>query len=165
MKQAKMKIRILLAALPALAMLATAASAAPVIYPFGADGMARIGESQAGHPYVLMVWSLDCGYCHASIASLAAAQRQQGLGVVTLATDSASAAGNAEAIRATVAPLAPQAGAWAFGSLPPEQLRYAIDPKWHGELPRSYWYDAQGRQIAAHSGLITPELIARFRQP
>jgi len=148
-----------------LSVLAAIAIATPAIHVFDTDGMARIGESQAGHPYVLMVWSLDCSYCHASIAALADAQRQQGLGIVTLATESAADKGNAAAIRSTVAPLGPQAATWAFGALPPEQLRYAVDPKWHGELPRSYWFDAQGRRIGVHSGLITPELIARFRQP
>lgn len=43
--------------------------------------------------------------------------------------------------------------AWAFGSMPPEQLRFAIDLRWHGEKPRSYLYDAQGKRTA-YSGLI-----------
>jgi hypothetical protein len=51
--------------------------------------------------------------------------------------------------------------AWAFGSTPPEQLRYVIDPKWHGEKPRSYWFNARGEKIA-YSGVLTPATIQKL---
>ena len=53
------------------------------------------------------------------------------------------------------------ANAWAFGASPSEQLRYAIDAKWHGEMPRSYWFNAKGESVA-YSGLITPAMIAKL---
>lgn len=53
--------------------------------------------------------------------------------------------------------------AWSFGSKSPEQLRFAIDPRWHGEKPRSYWYDAQGTR-AAYSGLISAERVELWLQ-
>lgn len=46
------------------------------------------------------------------------------------------------------------ADALAFGSTPPEQLRYAIDADWHGEMPRSYWFNA--------AGVLTPGMIVRL---
>ena len=42
---------------------------------------------------------------------------------------------------------------WVFADDVPERLRYAIDPAWRGELPRSYLFDAAHRRVA-HSGLI-----------
>jgi|GEM_PF-157865 len=139
-----------------------AADAKPAIASFGADGMEQIAASQAGKPYVLLVWSLDCVYCHASIKNLAA-KPDAGFGVVTLAIDPAADAASRDAIIDATASLGANADSWAFGELPAEQLRYRIDPRWHGELPRSYWFDAAGRQVAAHSGLIKPEMIARYR--
>ena len=40
-----------------------------------------------------------------------------------------------------------------FAEAVPERLRYAIDPAWGGELPRSYLFDAAHRR-QAHSGLL-----------
>jgi hypothetical protein len=77
--------------------------------------------------------------------------------IVTIAIEPAGDAGNVEA--SATAPLGPSAAHWAVGDAPAEQLRYLIDPQWRGELPRSYWFDADGRRIAAHSGLITPQTI------
>ena len=42
---------------------------------------------------------------------------------------------------------------WVFADAVPERLRYAIDPAWRGELPRSYLFDAAHRR-EAHSGLL-----------
>ena len=51
--------------------------------------------------------------------------------------------------------------AWAFGDEAPERLRYALDPKWHGEKPRTYWFNAKGERTA-YSGVVSPEHIAKF---
>jgi hypothetical protein len=48
------------AMLPAIAMLCAGAMAAPGIKPFDRDGMRRILAHEAGRPFVIMVWSLDC---------------------------------------------------------------------------------------------------------
>ncbi|MYM67324.1 TlpA family protein disulfide reductase [Pseudoduganella sp. FT55W] len=157
-----MKLRKLLlaAALPAIATLSAgaAALAAPAPLAFEADGMTRVLAAKAGRPFVMLVWSLDCSYCHASMKNLAAAQ--PGLDIVTVAIEPASDQATTDAIAAATSALGPRTSRWAFGSAPAEQLRYKIDPKWHGELPRSYWYNAQGQRVAAISGLITPKLIS-----
>jgi hypothetical protein len=43
---------------------------------------------------------------------------------------------------------------WVFADGVPERLRYAIDPAWRGELPRSYLFDAAHRR-EAHSGMLS----------
>jgi hypothetical protein len=45
--------------------------------------------------------------------------------------------------------------------LPPERLRYAIDRSWHGEKPRSYWFNARGERVA-YSGVITAAVIDKY---
>lgn len=128
------------------------------IQPFDADGMRRILERQSGRPFLLLVWSLDCAYCHASMKNLAA-DGAPAFDIVTIAIEPAADAKTAEAIAGATASLGPRAARWAFGELPAEQLRYQIDPKWRGELPRSYWYDSAGARIAVHSGLIGAQTI------
>ena len=142
---------------------ANPASAAPAtILPFEPDGMAQIVASQKGQPFVLVVWSLDCEYCQASLKTLAAEKRKnRRLRVATLSTDALDDEQALAMMKARLASLAMTGNAWAFGDAPPEQLRYAIDSKWHGEKPRSYWFNAKGERVA-YSGVITPEVIAKF---
>lgn len=136
--------------------LAQAAPAALAIRSFEADSMAAIEAAHRGKPFVVMVWSLDCAYCPAALAALG---KQRELPVVTIATDAVEA--HRKQIAAKLGPKLMKTEAWAFGDAPPEQLRYALDPKWRGETPRSYWYDAKGVRTA-RSGPVTLERIAEF---
>ena len=43
----------------------------------------------------------------------------------------------------------------------PERLRFAIDPRWHGELPRTYLYD-RAHVVQAVSGVIPPEQLTKW---
>ena len=139
-----------------------AAAAEPAIKPFGPDSFAQIAASANGKPQVVMVWSLDCSYCEPSFKALADAQRR-GLKVVTIATDPVDDAEATDLIRRKLAKSGLHAETWAFGPAPAEQLRYAIDAKWRGEMPRSYWFDGKG-QVRAYSGLITSERVASMLQ-
>jgi len=142
----------------ALLLASLAGAAEPAINPFGPDSFAQIAASAGGKPQVIMVWSLDCSYCEPSFHALAEAQRH-GLKVVTIATDSADDDEATTLIRRKLAKSGLHAETWAFGPAPAEQLRHAIDPKWRGEMPRSYWFDGKG-QVRAYSGLITAERVA-----
>jgi hypothetical protein len=146
----------------ALAVVSTLAQAASAIQPFEADSLTRIVENQKGKPFVLLVWSLDCEYCQASLKALAQEKRKRkNLDVVTLSTDALDDAQSAALMRERLTALGMTRNAWAFGSTPPEQLRYVIDPKWHGEKPRSYWFNARGEKIA-YSGVLTPATIQKL---
>jgi hypothetical protein len=145
-----------------LTLFTIAANAASAIQPFEPDSMARIVASQKGKPFVLIVWSLDCVYCQASFATLVQEKRKRkNLNIVTLATDSLTDSPSLARMRNKLKTGGMVSNAWAFGSAPPEQLRYAIDPKWHGELPRSYWFNVRGEKVA-YSGVITPAIIEKL---
>lgn len=145
-----------------LALCALHAHAASPIQPFDADGMARIVASQKGKPFVLIVWSLDCEYCQISMKNMAEEKRKRkNFNIVTLSTDSAEDAEAVVLMKKKLASVGMSRNAWAFGAAPPEELRYAIDPKWHGEKPRSYWFTANGESVA-YSGMITAATIDRF---
>lgn len=143
----------------ALLLAAIQPAAAQPLRAFGPDSFRDIVAAARGKPTVVLVWSLDCNYCLPSFEALAQAQKTHGAQVVTITTDPID---DPEARRLVAAKLA--AGgligpAWAFGPWPQAQLRHAIDPKWRGELPRSYWFGADGK-ATAHSGLISPEVVA-----
>ncbi|MES2297235.1 MAG: hypothetical protein V4582_09340 [Pseudomonadota bacterium] len=136
------------------------AQAAPK--PFEPDSLGQMVAAHKGKPFVLIVWSLDCEFCQASLAVLAKEKlTHPALRLVTLSTDAQGDAQTDAAVEDRLRSLGLNAEAWAFGGAPPEQLRYAIDPKWQGEMPRSYWFDAQGKSVA-YSGVLSAATIARL---
>ncbi|TFW10018.1 hypothetical protein E4K72_03040 [Oxalobacteraceae bacterium OM1] len=139
---------------------AHAALAGDAIHAFGADSYRNIVARHVERPLVVVVWSLDCDYCLPSFRALAEAQRRGRLAVVAITTDPADDTETMAAVRNKIAGTGLAAEIWAFGDAPAAQLRYAIDPKWRGEMPRSYWYDASGK-MTPHSGVITSSLIER----
>ncbi|MES3021063.1 MAG: hypothetical protein V4857_05700 [Pseudomonadota bacterium] len=147
-----------------LALLAAsaAATAEATIRQFDADSLAPLRETQKGKPFVLVLWSLDCPFCEASLRTLSKKMRSnKNLRVVTLGTDPLSDPASAALMQQRLAALGLTHNAWAFGPQPVEQLRYAVDQAWHGELPRSYWFGADGVGVAK-SGLISAGTVDRF---
>lgn len=150
-------------ALWGLAAIAATAAPAEAIRPFEAHSLEHIVTAQKGKPFVLIVWSLDCQYCQISLKNLAEAKRKRkDLHVVTLSTDPVDDPQAVALMKKKLESAGMNSNAWAYGDAAPEQLRYAIDPKWHGEIPRSYWFNAQGQRVASYSGVITAETIAKL---
>jgi hypothetical protein len=146
----------------AFCLLTLSAHGATIVQPFEPDSMGRLVASQKGKPFVLVIWSLDCTYCQASMKMLSEERRKRkDLKVVTLSTDSATDAQAVAQIRKKLASVGMSADAWAYGDAPHEQIQYAIDPKWHGEKPRSYWFNAKGESVA-YSGVITAATVAKL---
>lgn len=157
-----MKKRICMLFVLLLALIAANAAPPQTIHEFKPDSLPRLIANEKGHPFVLVIWSLDCEYCQASLATLAQQRRKRpNLTVITLSTDSLAGGQSASQMRKKLSALGLTAHAWAFGTAPPEQLRYAIDEKWHGEMPRSYWFDAHGASVAL-SGEVTSTDIDQF---
>ena len=129
---------------------------------FEADSLVHILEAHKGKPFVLILWSLECEYCQASLQALSQEKRKhRHLHVVTLSTDAAGDPQAAKLMRTRLASLGMASDAWAFGAAPAEQLRYIVDPKWHGEMPRSYWFDARGKRVA-YSGVLTAPTLKKL---
>ena len=151
-----------LAASP-MANAAGAATVASGLKPFEPQRVEPIAASHKGKPFVVLVWSMDCEFCQHSLDVLSKARAANpGLDIVTISTDPLSDAALSQLVKKRLSGIDLLADAWSFGELAPERLRYAIDPRWRGEKPRSYWYDAQGQRIA-HSGVITAALIEKMR--
>lgn len=49
--------------------------ASPAIREFNPDGLKRIVAEHKGKPFVLVVWSLDCSFCLASLDYLSLEKR------------------------------------------------------------------------------------------
>ncbi|WP_427307374.1 TlpA family protein disulfide reductase [Cupriavidus sp. H39] len=148
--------QLLAAAVATLALLSgTAHAAGPAadrVAVFDSANAARLAASQGGKPFVLVVWSLDCVYCKRNFDALGKLRaRHPALRVVTLSTDSADALPQ---VRQVLQRVSLTRNAWVFGHEPQERLRYAVDPDWMGEMPRTYFYRADGQRQGV-SGVIS----------
>jgi len=140
-----------------------ATSAGRGLKPFEPQSVEQIAASHKGKPFVVLVWSMDCEFCQHSLDVLAKARAANpGLDIVTITTDPLSDTALSHMVKNRLSGIDLLSDAWSFGGLAPERLRYAIDPRWRGEKPRSYWYDAQGQRVA-YSGVITPAVIEKMR--
>jgi thiol-disulfide isomerase/thioredoxin len=108
---------------------------------------------------VLVLWSTTCSHCQEELAQLATLQQQHPeLNVVLVSTDTPD---DAETLTAILAHhgLA-HAEAWVYAEAFVERLRFEIDPRWGGELPRAYFFDRR-HNVTAHSGTLTPTELQR----
>jgi thiol-disulfide isomerase/thioredoxin len=144
----------------ASALLVAAAAGADELRVFDAHSMQAIEEEHAGTPFLVAVWATDCPPCRHEIALLSGfAADHPEVPVVLIATDPPDNAGAVKQVLASFA--LPGADAWRFGDAGAERLRYAIDPDWRGEMPRSYFYDEDGDRVGI-SGPISTELLQRW---
>jgi hypothetical protein len=145
-----------------LGLLAVLQSEVPAaeLQPFVAGSMQQIRSAHADQPFVLMLWSITCSHCQEELARLGTLQRQHPeLKIILVSTDTPD---DAEAVSATLARHGlVRAEAWVYADEFVERLRFAIDPRWGGELPRSYFFDRRHR-VTAHSGTLTAAQLQQW---
>lgn len=144
----------------ALLLLLFSASSHAEIRPFVPGSLQQIQAEQAGKPFILALWSATCIHCPGELKSLAKlARRHPRLNIVLLATDTPDEAAQLEKLAFDYG-LGKQAH-WVFADPQPEKLRYEIDRRWFGELPRTYFFD-RNHQRTASSGVIPLEQLERW---
>ncbi len=134
-----------------LAFAATGAAAGE-LRPFTGDSLTQIQRQFAGRPFILTFWSLTCHHCAKELQALGRLSRnERKLPLAVVSTDTPEAAADIQAALQRFG--LDKFDTWVFADAVPERLRYAIDPAWRGELPRSYLFDAAHRR-EAHSGML-----------
>ena len=135
----------------------SAASAAESVRPFTLGSLAQVLDARAGKPFILVFWSLDCQYCPTELKMLGELKRSHpALDIVLIATDSVSdipqLISRAESYGVN------KVEQWVFAEDMPERLRFEIDRRWYGEVPRTYFYD-QKHQREARTGLVNKKFF------
>lgn len=135
-------------------------AAAGELRPFAKGEMQRILEARQGRPFALLLWSIDCPYCKVIMERFnALAREKSGLDLVVVSTDGI---GERQAILTVLeAHGLGQRATWAFAGEAPERLRYEIDRRWGGELPRTYLFDAR-HQFTAFSGPLPETAVQQW---
>jgi len=143
----------------ALGLLVFPALAAEPLRPFAAGTLAVLAQRHAGKPYVLAFWSLECGHCQDELRLFA--RRLKANPAFPLALVAADSPDLAPAVAARLAELGLDPAAhWIFADAMPERVRFAVDRRWRGELPRTYFFDSSHRARAVSGAVDEAQLDA-----
>ncbi len=143
-------------------MFSSSASAVD-LQSFEIDSFEQIVNAKNQQDHLVILWSFDCPPCIKELEKISDLHQQYPEYQLTLInTDSVD-----EQIR--VKKLIEQynlAGLdnWGFANTDAEKLRYDIDPRWFGDLPRSYFFPLQGKVKRLRGALTSAELLALFQQ-
>ena len=143
-----------------LCIISTCSSAAQIAKHFVRGSYQEIVSARAGKPFIISLWSLDCTYCHDDMVLFGKlSKKYPDLDLVLISTDTPE---QIKEIARTLQkyPLK-KAESWVFADSFVERLRYEVDTQWYGELPRTYFYDAQGHALAL-SGKLDYAQIERW---
>ncbi|HHJ81394.1 MAG TPA: redoxin domain-containing protein [Candidatus Tenderia electrophaga] len=132
--------------------------------PFVSGSMAEIQSSQGEAPMIVSFWSIDCPPCYKELLIWRnLSQRLPQLKLVLVSTDELDAQSEVVEVlqQKGVTGLGRGLETWQFADAHTQRLRYEIDKTWYGELPRSYFYSANG-QVEAISGLLDQAKIEQW---
>lgn len=133
----------------------TAYSETARLQPFVPGSYRQLLDNHAGKPFMLVIWSITCSSCLKDMALLNTMRKAHpNVDIVMLSTDDSTATDDIQKILAKN-----ELGGlenWFFADENPQKLRYEIDPKWYGELPRTYFVDKNHNREGV-SGVLTQE--------
>jgi thiol-disulfide isomerase/thioredoxin len=128
------------------------AMAAQEIKPFVRGSYQQIVAARQGKPFIVNFWSLTCSYCMVELAMLKKLKKNYPrLDLVLISTDTPE---EEKSVSATLAKFSlGKAEAWVFADSYTERLRFEVDKKWQGELPRTYFF-SPNKEVTAISGKL-----------
>lgn len=141
-------------------LFAPAISAGESVRPFVAGSLTKILAERQGKPFVLAFWSVTCTHCPAELKALGKIRKSHPkLDVVLVAADTQEDAPLAAEMVARFG--LGKVDQWIFADDMPERLRFEIDQRWHGELPRTHFYNRDHR-VEVVSGVVPPQRLAAW---
>jgi len=146
--------------LTVLSIVPHTASAAQEIKPFVRGSYQEIVATRKNKPFIVNFWSLSCGYCMVELEMLKKlAKKFPKLDLVLVSTDSPE---EKKLVSATLAKYSlGRAEAWVFADSYTERLRFEVDKKWQGELPRTYFFSPKG-EVTAISGKLEQKEVEQW---
>ena len=130
---------------------------------FKIDSFEQIVNAKSQQDHLVILWSFDCPPCIKELQKISDLHQQYPEYQLTLInTDSIDEQGRVKKIlkQYNLAGL----DNWGFANTDEEKLRFDIDPRWFGDLPRSYFFPLQGKVKRLRGALTSAELLALFQQ-
>jgi len=155
-------IRSLLLAVASILFAGVAMAAAAIeIKPFARGSWQALRQAHAGRPTLVHFWGVTCGPCKVELPELGRfAKAHPDVDVVMIDADLVPNTPVAVRTMVSQAGLA-SAENWAFGDTFTERLRYEIDPKWQGDIPRTVLIGRDGA-IRTIEGPATPAELDKW---
>ncbi|MEI2768966.1 MAG: hypothetical protein V9E86_10910 [Nitrosomonas sp.] len=124
---------------------------------FTSGSYQQLLKEYADKPFVLMIWSINCTSCLKKMPLMNELRKSMpDINMIMLATDDASAADQVKSI--LTGNELNQVDNWIFADANSQKLRYEIDPKWYGEVPRTYFLDKDHQRLGI-SGSVPRETL------
>ena len=121
------------------------------------DSIAGIEAQHKGVPWLLVIWSTDCPPCYVELDMLSRLEnRGEDIKVEYLSFDPASKRDDVFRVSDSF-PI----DTWFSNEPNREKLQMLIDVNWRGELPRSYWYQADGTRCS-QSGILNEQAVLKW---
>ncbi len=131
--------------------------------PFVPGSYQQLLDSNANKPFMLVIWSITCSSCLKDMALLNKMHKSRpDINMVMLATDDASATDQIKQILGKNELTGLEN--WIFADENPQKLRYEIDPKWYGELPRTYFLNKKHEREGISGVLTQDDYEAYFKK-
>ena len=127
---------------------------------FNANSYKEIVAHYQDSSFLMVLWSVDCPPCIEELPMLGKFHRlHPEANLVMISTDG-------EFNNDTIQQLMREHGLddikqWVFSSAPIQAMRYAIDPAWYGELPRSYFHHKRHKR-QVKSGRLDEDVLATW---
>lgn len=133
----------------------------PALKPFATGSYQQILAGNANQPFMLVVWSTTCSSCLKDMPLLGRIHKERPeLKMIMLAADDISETAQIQSILEKNQLSGIENWVYADGNT--QKLQFEIDPKWYGELPRTYFFN-KAHQREGVSGILSKEdYEARF---
>ena len=131
------------------------------VHSFIPGSMEKILSAREGKPFILVFWNLDCQYCPTELKMLSKLKLKYAdrLDVILVATDTLDDAPQLIS-RAKNYGIHP-AEQWVFANSVSERLRFEVDKRWYGEVPRTHFYDPAHKRIVK-TGLVDQKFVENW---
>lgn len=150
----------ILIALCIAALLSAPVQAAQEIKPLERGSYRQIVAARQGKPFIVNFWSLTCSYCVVELEMFRKLMKKHPrLDLVLISTDTPEEQQEVAAMLAKHS--LGRAEAWVFADSFAERLRFEVDRKWQGELPRTYFFGAKN-EMTAVSGKLEYEEVEQW---
>ncbi len=134
-----------------------------VLKRFTSGSYQQLLNEYANKPFVLMIWSVNCTSCLKKIPVLSDLRKSApDINLIMLATDDVSATDQVKSI--LTGNELNQVDNWIFAEANPQKLRYEIDPKWYGEVPRTYFLDKDHQRVGISGSVSRESLETMFKK-
>jgi len=130
---------------------------------FSKETLLKQQQENKGKRWLMLLWSVDCPPCYKELALLRDLHKHYNLLPIIIINTDDNDEVSEERVQVIKQFNLDDLLNLYFVDGQGAYNRYSIDPHWHGELPRSYFIDEQGKAMG-RSGLLSREILVKWLQ-